>query len=393
MVALSVLSLGVDQAMKVLIALNSAWNLLNFRSGLIGALVAEGHDVVAVSPDDGYRSQLDLLGCRFHPVSMQTQGVNPVQDLNLLLQYVGIIRREKPDVVLAYTVKPNVYCSLAAHLLNIPVINNVSGLGAVFIGESWVTSVVKRLYRVAFSRSKVVFFQNDDDRRFFVDERLVNRSQTALLPGSGIDLFRFAFSPVDGLRKTAPFRFLLVARMLYDKGVREYVEAARRLKNDGRDVECCLLGFVDVENPAAIPREEIERWEGEGVVRYIGVSDDVRREIRDADCIVLPSYREGTPKTLLEAAAIGRPIVTTDVPGCREVVENGYNGFLCRVKDSEDLAEKMRRMFLISDEERRELAENGRKKTERQFDERFVIERYKKAIAEVVGGKGKRKGF
>ena len=367
--------------MKVVICLNTAWNLLNFRAGLIRAMVAQGHEVVAVAPYDQYAPGLAALGCRFVPLPMDNQGTHPGRDVVLLWRFWRLLQRERPDVFLGYTVKPNVYGSLAAGFLGIPVINNIAGLGAVFIKDGWLVRLVRGLYRVALHRSSKVFFQNDDDRQLFIAGRLVSRHVTGLLPGSGIDLVRFSV-PVAPEPSAAPrpFRFLLIARMLRDKGVVEFVEAAKVLRARWPEVQCCLLGFVDVQNPAAISRAEMDAWVAQGVVTYLGVSDDVRTEIAAADCIVLPSYREGTPRTLLEAAAMGRPIVTTDAVGCREVVADGLNGYLCKVRDASDLADKMQRMLLLSPEERREMGRQGRLKVEREFDEQIVIQKYLGAI-------------
>jgi glycosyltransferase involved in cell wall biosynthesis len=368
---------------KVAIALNTAWNLVNFRSGLIRALVARGYEVVAVAPEDGYASQLQTLGCRYLPLPMDNKGTHPGRDLLLLVRFFTLMRAEKPDVFLGYTVKPNVYGSLAAHALRIPVINNVAGLGTVFIKGGWLNQLVKGLYRIALSRSSKVFFQNDDDRHLFVSGNLVSETVTDRLPGSGVDLVKFRPSP-SPLPARHVVRFLLIARMLWDKGVGEFVEAARLLKQRGIDADCCLLGFLDVQNPAAISRKQIDGWVAEGVVRYLGVSDNVRNEIAQADCIVLPSfYREGTPRTLLEAAAMARPIVTTDSVGCRDVVDDGVNGFLCKPKDACDLADKMRRIVSMSPAEREFMGLRGREKVESEFDEQIVIDKYISAIEAV----------
>jgi glycosyltransferase involved in cell wall biosynthesis len=365
------------------IALNLAWNLVNFRAGLIRALVAEGYEVVAVAPHDEYAPRLAALGCRFVPLPMDNQGTHPGRDLLLLWRFVRMLRRERPAVFLGYTVKPNVYGSLAAHALGIPVVNNIAGLGAVFIRDSLVTRVVRGLYQLALGRSKRVFFQNDEDLRLFVEGGLVRPEVTGRVPGSGIDLSRFVPAPLPAAG--ARVRFLLIARMLWDKGVGEYVAAARTLRQRYPDAEFCLLGFLDVQNPAAISREQMDEWVAEGVVNYLGVSDDVREQIAQADCVVLPSYREGTPRTLLEAAAMARPLIATDAVGCREVVEDGVNGYLCRVKDADDLADRMERMIKLSHEERTAMGLRGREKVEREFDERFVIDAYLKAIKDVCG--------
>jgi len=371
--------------MKIIICLNTAWNLLNFRAGLIRALVAEGYEVVAVAPYDSYADQLPQLGCRYLALPMDNQGTNPVKDLMLTWHFFCLFWRERPDVYLGYTVKPNVYGSLAAHVLKIPVINNIAGLGAVFIKDGWLASLVRKLYWLALKPSAHVFFQNNDDLQLFTEGGLVNPSITELLPGSGIDLSRFSYKPMPSkLVSKGKFRFLLIARMLWDKGVGEFVQAARLLKQEFTDVEFCLLGFVDVQNPAAISGEQISEWVADGVINYLGISNDVRKEIEDADCIVLPSYREGTPRTLLEAAAIGRPIVTTNATGCREVVDDGDNGFLCKVRDADDLAVKMRSMLLLTDKELTKMGQMGRKKMEQQFDEKIVIGKYLAAIDKLL---------
>jgi glycosyltransferase involved in cell wall biosynthesis len=370
--------------MKIIICLNTAWNLVNFRAGLIRALVAAGYDVVAVAPADKYSPGLKALGCRFVPLHMENGGTNPVQDAMLTLRFARLFSYEKPDVYLGYTVKPNVYGSLAARMMRIPVINNIAGLGAVFIKDGWLVRVVRWLYRMALKRSAKVFFQNDDDRRLFVSGGLVRAEVTGLLPGSGIDLNRFtpALTPAV-LDVNSKFRFLLIARMLRDKGVGEYVEAAKLLRQGWPQAEFCLLGFVDVQNPAAISRVEMDAWVAEGVVSYLGVSDDVRTQLATADCVVLPSYREGTPRTLLEAAAMARPIITTDAVGCREVVDDGVNGYLCKVRDAGDLAAKMEQMLSLSPKQRTEMGLRGRAKMVAEFDEQIVIEKYLAAIEEI----------
>jgi len=367
---------------KVVIALNAAWNLVNFRAGLIRGLIAAGHEVVAVAPPDKYVPRLAELGCRYVPLSMDNKGTHPGRDLLLFWRFLQLLYREKPAVYLGYTVKPNIYGSLAAHILRIPVINNVAGLGTVFIRTGWLTRLVRGLYRLALSRSTKVFFQNEEDRVLFVSQKLVSAAVTDRLPGSGIDLDRFISVP---LPDKTPLRFLLIARMLWDKGVGEFVEAARILKNQGINAEFCLLGFLDVQNPTAISRQQMDEWIKEGTICYLGVSDNVAEEIALADCIVLPSYyREGTPHTLLEAAAMARPIVTTDSVGCRDVVDDGVNGYLCKPRDAIDLAGKMARVAALSHAERTAMGQRGREKMEREFDEQIVVNKYLQAIQVVL---------
>ena len=361
-----------------MIATNTAWNCINFRSGLIKALIAQGYNVVAVAPRDEYAHQLKALGCRYIPLPMDNKGKHIGRDLVLLARFYVMMRAEKPDVFLGFTVKPNVYGSLAAHAMQIPVINNVAGLGTAFVQGNWLTRLVQVLYRIALCRSSKVFFQNDDDRNLFVSAGIVSEAITERLPGSGVDLLKFQPSPLPAHQV---FRFLLIARMLWDKGVGEYVAAARSLKLKGLEAECCMLGFLDVQNPSAISSKQMDYWVSEGAVNYLGVRNDVREEIALADCIVLPSfYREGTPRVLLEAAAMARPIVTTDSVGCRDVVDDGVTGFLCNPRDASDLADKMTRVASLSLRERKAMGVLGRKKIERQFDEKIIIRKYLKSI-------------
>ena len=368
-------------AKKILISLNTAWNLLNFRAGLIGGLISSGYEVVALAPKDEYVVKLELLGCRFVHLEMDNQGTHPIRDLLLLWRYFRVLKTEKPELCLFYTVKPNVYGSLASTICGIPFINNVSGLGAVFIQGGWLKRFVSSLYMLAFRNSNRVFFQNRDDLGLFLENKLVKVALTDVLPGSGINLHRFTPTD-DASRKSlnSAFRFLLIARMLKDKGVVEFVNAAKLLKESGVKAEFCLLGFLDVQNPAAISSEQMKEWTDQGFVKYLGVSDDVREHIASADCIVLPSYREGTPRTLLEAAAMSIPIITTNVVGCKEVVEHGVNGFVCEVKNAQDLALKMKEMLLLSEDQRRSMGKKGRLKMEKEFDENIVIQKYLQAI-------------
>ena len=391
--AVPVLSLGMALAMKVMIALNSAWNLLNFRAGLIRALLADGHTVVLIAPADEHVPALQAFGARFVHLPMRAHGTNPLFDLLLLWRFVRELRRERPDVLMAYTVKPNVYGSLAAHVLGIPVVNNIAGLGSAFIKGGWITLVLTTLYRFALTRSKRVFFQNPDDYRQFVEMGLVQAAQCAVLPGSGVDLQRFQPVPLPSLNcaykadgkstNERRFIFLLVARLLKDKGVQEFAEAACLLKSSYPWAEFALLGFKDSQNPNAVSEEQLALWNEKGCVTYWGSSADVREHLALADCVVLPSYREGTPRTLLEAAAMGRPLVATDVPGCREVVMHGINGLLCRPRDSQDLADQMQAILQMPAEQLAQMGQASRQFVEERFDEQRVIDAYLQVVDEI----------
>ncbi len=374
--------------LKVLIAVNSAWNLINFRSGLIKALLSEGHSIVLAAPIDSNVQQLEEMGAKFVDVQIQAHGTNPLKDMLVFWRYLKLLRNERPNLVLTYTVKPNIYGSFAAQFLEIPVINNISGLGVVFIRGGWMFELVKVLYRRALKKSKMIFFQNPDDLKLFLSLKLVSQEKTSLLPGSGINLQIFKKVPLpisaqnSKLKKGTKqkFVFLLVARMLKEKGIEEYVKAAASLKKRYPNCVFALLGPCEINSSSGFSYANIKSWVKNNNITYWGESNDVRKEIAEADCVVLPSYREGTPRSLLEAAAMGRPLIATDVPGCREVVKHEVNGLLCKPREYEDLSEKMIMILNMSKQKIEEYGDNSRIIVEKNYDEKIVIEKYKEII-------------
>ncbi|MCX8114936.1 MAG: glycosyltransferase family 4 protein [Burkholderiaceae bacterium] len=374
-----------DPLMRIAVVANTSWYLYNFRLNLMCALQRAGHDVVAVGPSDAYAARIAEAGIAHRAVSFDGDGVNPVREIATVAALARTFRRADSELVLSFTPKGNIYSGLAAMAAGIRTIPNVSGLGRVFIRQSLLTSLVRGLYRITLARAPCVFFQNEDDKHAFVEARLVEESRALRIPGSGVDLERFTPMTLAGEEGITPvFVFLLVARLLWDKGVGEFVEAARVLRREYPQARFQLLGFLDVANPSAVPRDTVTQWVDEGLVEYLGSTDDVRPFLARADCVVLPSYREGVPRALLEAAAMRRPIITTDAPGCRDVVDDGVTGFLCRPRDAGDLAQKMRRMLMMSAGERERMGGLGREKIESLFDERIVIDAYVRAIARVV---------
>ena len=365
---------------------NTAWGMYNFRGKLLCHMVEEGYRVSVLAPyDDVYSPKLAALGCEMCDMPMNPKGVNPISDANLLYRYYKILKQLKPDISITYTIKPNIYGSLAARWLGIPYLPITTGLGYVFIQRTYITTIVKWLYKWAFKRARHVWFLNNDVIDTFRNEDIVSSDKIQQLPGEGIDLNRFKLR--TGERDAAPFVFLLVGRMLMDKGVREYVAAARMLKQKYPDVKFRLLGAVWEGNPATISEEQLREWEREGVVEYYGEVPDVVPHLEQADCVVLPSYREGVPFTLMEGAAMGLPLVATDVPGCREVVVEGYNGFLCPDKNPEKLAEAMERMLNSSAEQRELMGKNGRTLMEEKFDLKLILEQYDRTIEAILSDK------
>lgn len=365
-------------APMVVVSANSCWNIVNFRLGLIRALRDNGYRITVVAPADGYVSRLSDIGVAFVPMPINSSGVSMVEDARLFMRYLKVFRDLKPFAYLGFTVKPNIYGSLAARAVGTKVINNVSGLGTVFIKRSLLTTIVTQLYRLGFRTSSRVFFENREDRELFIANGTVRPEQTEVLPGCGVDLARF--KPGKNRRGPGPFRFLLVARLLWDKGLAEYVEAARLVQGKHPDVRCQILGPIGVNNRTAVPSADLERWRAEKIVEYLGESDDVRGAMGQADCIVLPSYREGLPRALLEGSAMGKPLIATDVPGCRDVVVDGETGYLCEVRSAKSLAAAMLKMLEAPPAERLQMGKRGRRKVEQEFGESLIIAKYLDAL-------------
>ncbi len=363
--------------MRIAIVLNTSWNIYNFRMNFVKALLEAGHEVHAVAPHDNYTHFLIEAGCTHHSVKMDSRGANPIKDVALLIELWSIYRKMKPDVVLHYTIKPNVYGTFAAAFLKIPVINNVCGLGTVFLKDNLISKVAIALYRWSFRYANKVFFQNPDDLNLFVERKLVAESAADLIPGSGIDIKKF--TPTE-FNRNKQFTFLLISRLISDKGIFEFIEAVETLRATGMNARFQILGAKDPEHQRGIKEEIIDGWIASNTIEYLGTTDNVRSYIEKADCVVLPSYREGTPRTLLEAASSAKPIIATDVPGCNNIVQNQYNGLLCKLKDAKDLAAKMAEMSLMDDATLMKFGANGRRKVEEQFDENFVIDKYLQTI-------------
>jgi len=365
---------------SIVLAANSCWYITNFRLGLARALRDAGYSPVAVAPPDpAGEARLAELGIEFEPLHVDRAGLNPIAELGLLLRIRRLLKRLRPAAYLGFTVKPNIYGALAASSLGIPVVANVSGLGTAFIRAGLLQRLVTALYRIAFRSAATVFFENPDDQRLFLERRIVRAGQARLLPGAGIDLDRFA---PTALPSGAPI-FLMIARLLGDKGVREFVEAAHSLRPQLPEARFQLLGGVDEGNRTAVSRVELQGWIEAGVIEYLGETSDVRPSIAGASAIVLPSYREGLPRSLLEGAAMGRPLIATDVPGCRELVDDGVNGFLCAARDSRSLAQAMKRFAALPEGERAAMGAASRRKAEERFDEKIVVRAYLDALARV----------
>ena len=366
--------------MKILIFSKSTWNIVNFRKNLIKKLLAQGFEIYILSSIDASEKKLIEMGCKIFPLKIRNKQTNIFFDILLLFKILKVYKLIKPNIILNFNIKPVIYGSLIARLLRIPNINMITGLGTVFIANNFLTKIVKYLYYISLKKTNMVFFQNLDDRKYFLDNNLVHKDLTNLIPGSGIDTKHYKLSKYP---ENQTITFLLISRILWDKGIKEYIDAARFFKLKYHNVNFQLLGPVEKEVKSEISLEQIKLWEKEKLIDYLGFCEDVRPFIQKSHCVVLPSYREGTPKSLLEASSMGRPIIATDTVGCREVVENNINGYLCINKNSLSLIKSMERFMLLSLEEKISMGIKGRIKVEKEFDEKFVIDSYLDVINKI----------
>ncbi|QGM45233.1 glycosyltransferase family 4 protein [Methylocystis heyeri] len=363
--------------MKVLLFANTDWYLFNFRRTLAAALKDRGHDVTLVSPPGLYGEKLEALGFRWIPAPMDRRSLNPLRELALLGWLFRLLRRERPDVVHGFTIKCVVYGALVGRLAGAARINAVAGMGYVFISNSLKARIlrpwVRGLMRLALGGGQArLILQNPDDVTLFERARLVSVDKIRLIRGSGVDCARFIPGDDEEVAENRPLRVLLAARLLWDKGLAEFVDAARLLKAEGRDIRFTLAGAPDPGNPAAAPEATIAAWQAEGLVDWLGHVDDMPALLLAADIVALPSYREGLPKTLIEAAACAKPLIATDAPGCREVVTHGVNGLLVPIRNAQALAEAIARLQDDPGLARR-LGLAARAKALAEFDEKIVI--------------------
>ena len=363
---------------KVVIIKNSAWAIYNYRLNLANYLNESGYEVVIVAPSDDHYCHYIKKEFEFFDIKIKSDSINPIQDIKLLFSIFWLYRKIKPDVVLNFTIKLNIYSAIAARLLGIPSINNLTGLGTVFIKENFITQIAQNLYRISLFCANVVFFQNNDDLKFFTDNKLVSPDKCSLLPGSGVDTNKFNSFAV---KKHDSFKFLMVSRLLRDKGIYEYIEAAKLLNRS--DIEFWILGESPSAHKTAISNEEIYKLSSHGIIKYFKRTDNVKSFLDKVDCVVLPSYREGCPRSILEASAVGLPVIVSDVPGCRQVVDNNITGLYCKVKDFHDLARKMEEILKMSKNERQKMGQMGRQKMLDHFDESIVLDRYGQKVADL----------
>lgn len=420
-----------SQKPKLAFISNTTQGMLNFRLEVLIALQNMDYEIHILAPlfenakstentkgaqdtGDTTSPQLNsaskrLLehGFNLHHIAIDSKGLNPLHDIKSMLEIYRLLKSLHPQMVFNYTIKPVIYGSCASNFLKIPNIAVITGLGYVFIGSGLKKRLLRALvcgmYKIALKKTAQVWFLNPDDKAEFLERKIIAPNRAFLLDSEGVDTEFFhpnfkakSKAPESGADSNKdskePFNFLLAARMLWDKGVGEFVEAARMLKNElenttnERDIEIrfYLLGTLNAQNPSAITREQIAQWENEGVVCYLGFSSDVREVIAQSSCVVLPSYREGVPMSLLEAMSMGKPIIASNAPGCKEVVIQGYNGFLCDTKSAQSLYLAMRLVIALNEGQRAILGANSRKLATVRYNKQKVVDQYRKVMSQFV---------
>jgi len=366
----------------IAIVLNTSWNVYNFRLNLLKKLQENGYKITVISPKDEYSIKLKNEGFNYIDLKMNNDSTNIFRELKLIFHLFKVYKKVNPDIILQYTIKPNIYGTLVATLLNIPVINNISGLGTIFLKEKIIYKFARLLYRLILRFPKKVFFQNKYDHERFLNQKLVRLENSETIPGSGIDINRF--HPIVSNESKSEFYFLMIARLIKDKGLIEYIEAIKIVKKFYPSAKFQLIGSLYIGNPTAITKSELNSWINEGLIEYLGVTDNIEKVISKVDCVVLPSYREGLSRVLLEAASMEKPIITTDVPGCKDVVDDGINGYLCKVRNSEDLSKKMMIMLSLSVDKRKKMGEKSREKIIAEFNEDILINKYLITIKNII---------
>jgi galacturonosyltransferase len=361
---------------KVLIIGNNDVGLYNFRKELIEKLITDGFLVDFTVPYGEKVELLKKMGAAYSPIEINRRGTTIKEDYIVYKQYKALISRVKPDIILTYTIKPNIYGGLAGKQLHIPCIATITGLGTALQGSGWKIRLVKLLYKYGISRNRMVFFQNEDNREFLLKYGMVDEKRAAVVSGSGVNTEYFAPETIPH----TSVNFLFIARLMREKGIEEYLEAAKVIKKKHDNVEFQLLGYYDED----YYKKQVEDLVSEGIVEYLGISGDTRTEMAMADCIVLPSYHEGMSNVLLEGAAFGLPLITTNISGCREAVEDGVTGFLCEKQDALSLTGAIEKFLKLDHSQRTEMGRKGREKMIREFDRKLVVGKYIDCIKSVL---------
>lgn len=365
---------------KVLVLANHFITIYAFRKELVKELLETGYEVYLALPESEENNYFINMGCKIIETPLDRRGTNPVSDIKLLFQYIRIIRDINPDIVLTYTIKPNTYGGIASRICGVKTIHTVTGLGSVYIQEMWQKHIAVFLNRIAFKSASKVVFLNEENKGFYKQLKIVSSAHdTIIVPGSGVNLGEFKYQEQPSDEKIT---FTFVGRVLRDKGIEEYLTAAKRLVSMYNNVSFKVVGFVDEDRYINL----LEQYENEGIINYLGKRNDISNIMASSSCIVLPSYGEGRGTVLQEGAAIGRPLITCDTYGCKDNVDDSYNGFLCNVADAESLESAMVKFIVLPSEQKVLMGKRSRAKAEKEFDRKIVVKAYLNEIEKIIIG-------
>lgn len=367
---------------NIVIIENTFYTVLSLRMEIIKHLQNHGYTLHILSSglkEDSIK--LENLNCYVYDLGVLVN--NPFSAFRFLYKMAYFLRKIKPVIAFSFTIRPNIFGSIICRLLSIPIVANVTGIGPLFESNSILYFLVKGLYKLAFLKTKTVFFQNNDDFKLFLEHNYVLNSQAIVLPGSGVDTDYYI--PRNSVNKSTAFTFLMISRLIYDKGVLEYVKASEIVKKEFPDIECQLLGPFWTQNVKknTITKDEISFWESKKLIKYLGHTYDVRPFIADADCIVLPSYREGCANVLMQGGSMAKPLIASNVTGCNNLIVNEETGYLCAPKNERDLALKMKKMIALKEEERIKMGERGREFMKINYQKKIVLDAYLKEVEEI----------
>lgn len=370
-----------EKALRIGIVSNTSFNIANYRLGLINSLQQEGHHIIAIAPHDEHTIRITNAGVEHIEIKgLARKGTNPLNDLLLIRELRKIYKEAKLDLVLQYTIKPNIYGTFAAKSLGIKTFCTVTGLGYIFLSDGIANTIAKKLYQKAFSKSDYVIFQNQDDEDIFLENGLLTKENHAVFPGSGLDTDFYHPDYCSKKEKTNKIIFLMVSRLLTDKGIIEYIETARSVKEKHPETHFQVLGELDEHNPAAISEAQLKEWLQEGVIEYFPFATDIRPYVCQADCIVLPSYREGLPRVIVEGMSMEKFCITTDAPGCKDTMMDGESGFIAKARSTDSLTEKILEYISLDINEKINISKNGRMRVLEKFDQHVVNRKYSNLI-------------
>lgn len=375
-----------NHSLKILFVSNSCWSIYNFRLDVIEHFINLGYEVHVAASRDDFAIKLINVGCKLHSIYFNNRRLNPLQDIQLFFALKNIYKKIKPAIIFHYVIKPNIYGSIAASQLKIPSVAVITGLGYAFATHNWLASLVIKLYRYALKKVMFVWMLNEEDRQLFIQNKIVAFDKTDVLQSEGINTEKFKASQPKNNHKN--FVFLMATRMLWSKGVGLFADASEILRQKGYDFECKVIGFFEPNHPDSISIEQLEQWKSKNIFSYLGFSEDVIPFFAMADCFVLPSYyQEGVPRSLLEACAMQVPVITTNNNGCKEVILNNVNGFICSKNNAKDLAAKMEKVICLEPSQLAEMGCKGREIVMNKFDVKLTIEKYNQVVNKILDNK------